>query len=161
MIFFSRCNRPTTKVPPIGDGTAPVYEEIFDSETGEYRLIQSGSDNLYEFVQSSKEESLVYNIIAKYQRGDLNALNSRVGQFLDVVGMPTNLAEAHATILDVERKFNSLSSDIRSKFDNDINVFIDVVSHATSEQLQSYFGVTPSDVSNVNTDEKDGDGNVA
>lgn len=161
MSFFSRNHRPVTKVPPIGNGTAPTYEEVFDPEIGEYRLIESGSDNLFDFVQASKEESLVYNIIAKYQRGDVNALNRCVGQYMDVVGMPTNLAEAHATMLDVERKFNSLSPEIRSNFDNDINVFIDVVSHATPEQLQGYFGVTPSDVANANIDVKDGDGSVA
>lgn len=153
--FFSRTNRPPTVVPPIGDGTAPKYEELF--ENGEYVLKETGRENLHEFVQASKEETLVYNIIARYQRGDLNALNQRVGQYMDVVGMPTNLVEAHRVMLDVQRKFDNLAPDIKSKFDNDVNVFVDVVSHATPDKLREYFGVSSSDVSNV----KDGDGNVA
>lgn len=144
MTFFSRNDRPVTKVPPIGDGTAPKYEEFF--ENGQYFLKETGKENLFDFVQASKEETLVYNIISRYQRGDLNALNQRVGQYMDVVGMPTNLAEAHAVMLDVQRKFDSLSPEIKSKFDNDVNVFVDAVSHATPAKLQEYFGVTQQQI---------------
>ena len=154
MIFYSRTNRPKTIVPPIGDGTAPEYEEVF--ENGIYYLRETGKTNLFDMVQASKEETLVYNIIARYQRGDLNALNQRVGQYMDVVGMPTNLAEAHQVMLDVQRKFDSLSPEIKGKFDNDVNVFVNAVSHATPDQLRGYFGVTKAQVDNV----KDGDNNV-
>ena len=154
MSFFSRINRPKTVVPPIGDGTAAEYEEVF--ENGHYYLRESGKTNLFDMVQASKEETLVYNIIARYQRGDVNALNQRVGQYMDVVGMPTNLAEAHQVMLDVQRKFESLSPDVKSKFDNDVNVFVDAVSHATPDKLKQYFGVTQAQVDNV----KDGDTNV-
>lgn len=155
MSFFSRLHRPVTVVPPIGDGTAPIYEEIV--ENGATVLRKTGEENLYDYVQASKEESLVYNIIARYQRGDVTALNQRVAQYMDVVGMPTNLAEAYSTMIDVQRKFDSLSPDMKKKFDNDVNVFVDVVSHATTAQLQDIFGVTQEQVNVV----KDGDGNVA
>lgn len=155
MSFYSRTHRPVTVVPPIGDGTAPIYEEIV--ENGATVLKATGKDNLYDIVQASKEESLVYNIIARYQRGDINALNQRVTQYMDVVGMPTNLAEAYSTMIDVQRKFDSLSPEMKKKFDNDVNVFVDVVSHATPTQLQDIFGVTQAQVDIV----KEGDSNVA
>lgn len=155
MKFFSRNNRPATVVSPIGDGSAPIYEEFF--ENGQYELRETGKDNLFDFVQSSKEESLVYNILERYQRGDLNALNRRVGQYIDVVGMPTNLAEAHRVVLDVQAKFNSLSPDVKKKFNNDVNVFVDTVVHSDVNKLRDLFGVTAKDVESV----KDGDGNVA
>lgn len=144
MTFYSRLNRPVAVVPPIGDGTAPIYEEIF--ENGHSRLKKTGSENLFEFVQSSKEETLVYNIIARYRRGDVNALNQRAGQYLDVVGMPTNLAEAYSVMQDVQRKFDSLAPEVRKNFSNDVNVFIDVVTHSKPDELISYFGVTKNDV---------------
>lgn len=156
MTFFSRTNRPPTVVPPIGDGTAPVYEEFF--ENGQYDLRETGKENLFDFVQASKEETLVYNIIERYRRGDLTALSQRVGQFIDVVGMPTNLAEAHQVMLDVQRKFETLAPDVKSKFDNDVNVFVDVVSHSTPDKLRELFGVTASDVKSV---VKDGEVDVA
>lgn len=155
MIFKSRLNRPETIPSPIGDGSVPKYEEVF--EDGYPQLKVTGKDNLFEYVQASKEECLVHNIIERYRRGDVDVLSCKVGQYMDVVGMPTNLAEAHQVMIDVQRKFNSLSPDIRKKFDNDINVFVDTVSHATPEELAGLFGVTQKQVDTV----KDGESDVA
>lgn len=155
MIFFSLLNRPKAKVPPIGDGTCPTYGEVV--KNGHARLEITGKDNLYEYVQASKEECSIYNILARYQRGDTDVLNRRVGQYLDVVGMPTNMAEAYRVMNDVKRKFDALTPDIRKMFDNNVNVFVDKVSHATPDGLREMFGVTAEQVDKV----KDGDGNVA
>lgn len=155
MSFFSRLNRPDTIPHPVGDGTAPVYEEVF--ENGEFVLKATGKDNLFEYVQASKADCDIYNLLARYQRGDISVLSSRVGQYLDVVGMPTNLAEAHQLLLNVQQKFNSLSPDIRKMFDNDVNVFIDKISHSTPDGLREMFGVTQDQIANV----KDGVVDVA
>ena len=138
--MYSRFNRPKAVVPPIGDGTSPVFEEVF--ENGYSKLVVVRRDNLFDFVQASKADTLVYNIISRYQRGDLNALNQRFGQFMDVVGMPTNLAEAYATMIDVQRKFDMLDSDLKAKFDNNVNVFVSKVSTATADDLRTIFGVS-------------------
>ena len=155
MIFFSRLKRPPTKVPPIGDGTCPTYGEVV--KDGHACLEITGKDNLFEYVQASKAECDIYNIIARYQRGDIDVLSCRVGQYLDVVGMPTNMAEAYRVMNDVKRKFDALAPDIRKMFDNNVNVFVDKVSHATPDGLREMFGITQEQVEKV----KDGDGNVA
>ena len=155
MSFFSRLNRPTAKVSPIGDGTTPTYGEFV--EDGRTVLKVTGKDNLFEYVQASKSECDIYTILARYQRGDVDVLNSRVGQYLDVVGMPTNMAEAYRLMNDVKYKFDTLSPDIRKKFDNSVDVFVDKVSHATPDQLRELFGVTAEQVDKV----KDGDVDVA
>lgn len=155
MSFYSRNNRPATIVHPVGDGTTPKYEEV--TRDGRTFLEETGKDNLFEFVQASKEETLVYNIIARYQRGDVTALHKRVGQFMDVVGMPTNLAEAHQVLISQRRVFDSLPVDVRKKFDDDFNVYVETVAKSTPAQLQTLFGVTSSDVATHNDDVKDGD----
>lgn len=157
MIFYTRYNRPKAVVPPIGDGTAPVYEEVV--KDGRRTLEITGKDNLFEVVQSSKEESLVYNIIARYQRGDLMALNQRVGQYMDVVGMPTNLAEAHQAVIDARRTFDSLPAEIRKKFDNSFDLYLEQVAKAKPEEIQAMFGLTPADVATPVV--KDGEEDVA
>lgn len=156
MKYFSRMNRPTTKPSPIGDGTQPIYEERLN-EDGKLVLVESGEDNLFEFVQASKAECDIYHILERYQRGDVDVLNRRAGQYLDVVGLPTNLMDMHNTMVNVQRQFDALDPEIRQKFDNDVNVFVATVAQSTPEQLRAIFGVTNSDVSDV----KDGDGDVA
>lgn len=157
MSFFSRNNRPKAVSPPIGDGTVPKYEEVV--KDGRRGLVENGKDNLFEFVQASKEESLVYNIINRYQRGDLMALNQRVGQYIDVVGMPTNLAEAHQAVIDARRTFDGLPAEIRKKFDYSFDLYLEQVAKSTPEQIQALFGLTPADV--ATSDVKDGDVDVA
>lgn len=154
MNFFSRLNRPETIPHPVGDGTVPIYEEFV--EDGHRVLKETGRDNLFDYVQASKDECDIYNILARYQRGDVDVLNRRQGQYLDVVGLPTNMAEAHQLMIDVERKFNSLDPEIRKKFDNSVDVFVDKVAHSDEAGLRDLFGI-PAE----NTDVKDGDGDVA
>lgn len=155
MIFRSRFNREKTVPQSLGDGTQPVYEE-FVADDGHLILKETGRDNLFAFVQESKDECDIYNIIDRYQRGDPNALNRRTGQYMDVVGLPTNLMEAHNTMLRVKSQFDALDPAIRQKFDNDVNVFVATVANSTPDALKSIFGVA-----DANVDVKDGDDDVA
>lgn len=154
MSFFSRLNRLETIPHPVGDGTAPIYEEFV--EDGHRVLKETGRENLFDYVQASKDECDIYNILARYQRGDVDVLNRRQGQYLDVVGLPTNMAEAHQLMIDVERKFNSLDPEIRKKFDNSVDVFVDKLAHSDEAGLRDLFGI-PAE----NTDVKDGESDVA
>ena len=141
MTFFSAYNRPKAKVPPIGNGSAPVYEEVLDD--GDPHLRVSGQDNLFEYVQASKDETNIYIIIERYRRGDITALAKNNGQYIDVTGMPTTLMDAYAVMNKARRNFENMPEDVRAKFDDDFNVYLQTVSTSTPEQLQSLFG-TPS-----------------
>lgn len=139
MKFFSRCNRPVTVAVPVGGTLAPVYEErIVD---GVQRLVVVGNTNLYDYVQSSKEECLIYNILDRFYRGDITALTSKVGQFIDVTGMPSTLAEAQQLLINASEKFSHLPADIQAKFDGDVNKYISKIANASIDDLKSFFGV--------------------
>ncbi|MBQ4332892.1 MAG: hypothetical protein IJC33_03850 [Clostridia bacterium] len=151
IIIHHRFNRPKTIPWPIGDGTAPIFEETI--ENGVRVLRETGRDPLNEFVQASLPETLVYNIIARYERGDVAALHRTMGQFIDVVGMPTNLAEAHQAILDIENKFDTLSADVKACFNNNVNEFIDAVANGKlDEKLASFVKKTEPSVDPVKED---------
>lgn len=158
MAFFSRCNRPTTVPVPVGNVTTPIYEErLVDGVT---RLVKAGETNLYEYVQSSKEDTLIYNLLDRFAKGDVTALTSRRGQFIDVTGMPTTLAEAQQVMINATEKFNHLSDEVKAKFGYDVNEYINAVAKASPEQLKEMFGVADP-VATPITEVKDGDGNVA
>lgn len=164
MSFFSRTNRPKTIPVVLGDGTAPVYDEVLVD--GRVMLQQVESENLFDFVQASKAETSVYNIIDKFNRGDESALHKTVGQFMDVLGMPTTLAEAQQSLINVTKKFDSLPMDIRQKFENNVNIFVDTVSNSSPEKLKKIFGIAsdpkePDVKSGDKTVVKDGDNIVA
>lgn len=160
MSFFSRINRPKTIPVVLGDGTVPVYDEVLVD--GRVKLQQVDTENLFDFVQASKAETSIYNIIDKFNRGDESALNKTVGKFMDVLGMPTTLAEAQQSLINVSKKFDSLPIDIRQKFENNVNIFVDTVSNSSPEKLKEIFGIPsdhPAPVEGPKKDiiEKDGD----
>ena len=141
IIPFSRFNRPKTAPAPIGDGTAPIYEErVVD---GARVLVEAGTNPLNEFVQASLEETRIYNIINRYQRGDVSVLNKSGGQFMDVVGMPTNLAEAQNALLTIERQFAALPGEVKEKFGNNVNEFVQVVSEGKLNDVLKEFQLAP------------------
>lgn len=141
VIPFSRFNRPHTIPHPVGDGTAPIFEEVY--EDGKRVLKETGRQNLNEFVQASLDETKIYNIINRYMRGDESVLNRVNGQFIDVVGMPTNLAEAKQALINIENRFNELPGDVKSVFNNSVDEFVQAVSYGTLDKKLAPFRVDP------------------
>ncbi len=121
----TRFNRPTTISAPIGSGYDPVYEERIVE--GKRKLVKVGENPLNEFVQKSLAETQIYNILRKFENGNVEILNKTVGQFMDVTGMPTSLAEAQNQIIRVNKYFDSLPLDVREKFGHNPNVFLEKV----------------------------------
>ena len=118
----SRFYRPVACFSCFGDGTAPEYEEHIVE--GIRKLVEVGRTNSYDFIQKSLADTLVYNILDKFQRGNLDVLNQRIGQYVDVTGLPKSLAEAENIIISSNRFFDSLPVDIKHKFNNSSSAFL-------------------------------------
>lgn len=137
IIPFSRFNRPKTIPASFGSGMEPVFEEKLVD--GRLSLVKVGENPISPMIQEFKADTLVYNILARYQRGDINALNVREGQFMDVVGMPTTLAEAQQKLIDVTRQFDQMPLALRQKFNNNVNEYIEAVSNGSVKDVISLF----------------------
>lgn len=85
---------------------------------------EKGKENLYDYIQSFAESCDINNIIKKFESGDLNALNQRKGEFMDLTEMPTDYFEMVNTINEAKYKFERLPIEVKQKFDNDPNKFI-------------------------------------
>lgn len=92
------------------------YMEQID-KNGQPYLVEVGRTNLNDLVQSCFSESQIYNILDRYTRGDLDVLsaggNSAYG---DLYGMPRDVLEAADFAARVDRRWNDLPTDVRSKF---------------------------------------------
>lgn len=121
----SRFNRPVSSYAPVGDGMDVLFEErIVD---GVKKLVKTGVNPLNEFVQKSLEDTLIYNILKKFEAGNVDVLNKSIGQFFDSTVMPHNLAEAQNSLIKAEAYFDSLPLDVRNKFDNSSSTFFQSV----------------------------------
>lgn len=143
MKFRSRVDRPDTIPAPVGNAIEPVFEErIVDGVTS---LVRVGGNPINEFVQESLHDSLVYTVIDRYQRGDVDALQRMSGQFMDVTGMPTTLAEAQQRLIDIERQFGSLPMSVRQRFDNSVSKFVSEISNGNAAKVFEDLGFTRVD----------------
>lgn len=83
---------------------------------GDVTLIPDGEDNLYEYIQSFKESCDINNIVARFARGDVDALNRVQGTYFDAVGMPTTYAELLNTVIAGRELYDSLPLEVKEKF---------------------------------------------
>lgn len=122
MIFRSRTSGHVSFHSPSPTGIASEFQERLDYNGVAY-LEKVGSKDLNAIVQASKESTLVYNIIDRFENGDISALSKSKGFFGDFLGMPSSLAEAHNLIVGIESKFKELPLKIREAFGNSAQLF--------------------------------------
>lgn len=94
------------------------------NDKGHKTLKFIGTHDIYQDIQSYAEECKIENIIARAAAGDPNALNQRRGTYADITETPKNLAEAQNIILRLSTEFEKLPTEIRAKFDNSKEKFI-------------------------------------
>lgn len=69
-----------------------LYQPKFD-ENGVMDLVESGKEDLYDFIQSHAEAVDIHVILARFQNGDVDALSRVQGAYGDFTNMPTSYAE--------------------------------------------------------------------
>lgn len=148
MIVHSRFNRPKTIPLSFGDGILRKYETRVVN--GQREFIVSSESSLDDFVMESFEDTLIYNILSRYERGDELALNKVVGQYMDVVGMPSTLAEAQQLLINISNDFDQMPIDVRQKFNNSVSEFVESVSTGkAAEILKAMTGTSTNSTADV------------
>lgn len=80
--------------------------------------------NVYDLIQSHKEECEIENIIRRAIEGDYNALNAKDGVFMDITNCPSSIAEAQQYIINAKEEFEKLPKSIKQKFEFNPEIYI-------------------------------------
>lgn len=123
MKFFSRCNLPPRSTVSLGSPIQHVFEERID-DNGVKVLVESAITSVDERVQAHFTESLVYSALARAGAGDTSALQRAKVFYGDVTKVPTNLAEAHQLLINMDKNFESLPVEIKRCYDNSSSKFV-------------------------------------
>lgn len=94
-----------------------LYTTQFDDQ-GNHILVESGKENLYDYIQSHKESVDIHVIMERFARGDVQALQRRQAMFGDFTELPTTYAGMLNAIQLGEQHFMSLPLEVRQRFDN-------------------------------------------
>lgn len=112
--FYSLSDPRPVEVNPSGDTLVSEYELEY-SPQGVPHLVSIGTYDLYQVIQSFRDECDLGKIFQRYANGDVMALNKRQGVFADISEMPQDIFAA-ANLLDrVEAIYNGLSEDLRAR----------------------------------------------
>lgn len=106
-----------------GDRVKTLYSPHFD-EFGHMELVESGKENLYDFIQSHKESCDIHVILARFAAGDESALARRQMFYADLTDFPTTYADVVNTMHSAEDYFTHLPVEVKAKFGHDFNKFL-------------------------------------
>lgn len=109
---------------PVGSHVIDTYSLVVDKNTGAQELKKTGKTNIYDYIQKSLQETLIYNVLERYNNGDVTALDKVTGFYGDVLNMPKTLAEAQQVMINAEKLFKSLPLETRAKYNNDVSQFL-------------------------------------
>ena len=138
MEYYSRSNLPATIAQPKCDKIVPTYGEKIDKD-GKVHVVETGKTNLYEKIQASKDDTLIYNILDRFAAGDVSVLQRHQGVYADLTDMPKTLAEAQQSLITAENYFNKLPLDVRAEFNHSFSEFLASASAGKLAERHSYF----------------------
>lgn len=94
-------------------------------KNGEEEFYIKGKTNVFEKIQSYKEETEIEKILTRYaETGDTTLLNVKTPQYLDTTNFPENYIEMFNTIQKGKEYFNKLSEKEKEIFDNNFDNFL-------------------------------------
>lgn len=137
--FYSFSDPRPVEVNPSGDSVVQEYELEF-SPQGVPHLVPTGSYDLYDVIQSFRDECDLGKIFQRYANGDVMALNKRQGVYGDISDMPQDIFAASKLLERVEVIYNGLSEDLRARvgsFENFLADPLSVLSDSPSSDARS------------------------
>lgn len=136
-MFYSRSSRPSTICAPCGVGTAPKYEERIVN--GVLDLVKTGIRDVHAFLQQGKEACEVYNILDRFSKGDISAIQRVKGYYADVAVMPKSLVEVHNFMKTLDTHFDELPAEVKAKFGNSSHQFMKSVENGEFQKILGQF----------------------
>ena len=74
-------------------------------ENGHLELVETGREDLYDYIQSHKDSCDIHQIMRRFEAGDTEALMKRQGNYGDFTAMPKTYAEMLNAVIAGEQKF--------------------------------------------------------
>lgn len=138
-----------------GHPIKPVYSPRYN-EDGVLDLVVTGSEDLYDYIQSHKQSTDIHVLLERFANGETDVLSRMQGFYGDVTSMPKTYAEVLNAVIVGEETFARLPVEIKQRFDNSFAVWLsamdkpdfaarmgqDVASSMMDSQVQDFAGAS-------------------
>lgn len=122
--FRTPFQQPSEKVRTAsGERIKKLYGLAYDDD-GVQQLVEKGKVDLYNEIQSHADSVDINVLLTRFCNGDVKALNKAETMFGDFTNLPTNYAEMLNVLNNADSFFNTLSNDVKAKFNNSSSQFI-------------------------------------
>lgn len=108
---------------PTGDKFEMRHNPELD-QWGKRSLVKDRKVEIYDIIQSHKDECDFNLIIRRAVEGDVNALNIIEGHYIDITDAPRTLMESQNMMIKAQKEFEELPKDVRQKFDYDYHNYL-------------------------------------
>lgn len=126
-------------VSPSGSALEVTYSYVIEKETGRKVLKPTGKTNIYDKIQSVRAGTSIYEIIERFERGDLTVLNKRSATYGDFTNVPKSITELSELLMESENFWKSLPAEFRKEFMSDYNVYVRSIVDGTFDKVASDF----------------------
>lgn len=113
--FYSFSDCRSIEYAPQGNSIVQEYELEY-SPQGVPHLIPVGTYDLYDVIQSFKDECDLGKIFQRYANGDVMALNKRQGVYADISDLPVDVFAANSMIKRVKDIYEQLDESTRANY---------------------------------------------
>lgn len=118
MIFRTQYDPHDRYLQPVGNRVHDILHGRYNDD-GIFVLDVSGTEDIYDQIQSHAASVDIHVILDRFRRGDIDALGDPARSvFCDIADMPRSYAQLLNLVADGERAFMSLPVDERAKFDH-------------------------------------------
>lgn len=106
-----------------GNSIKTLYSPKYNKD-GVLELFESGVEDLSDYINSFRDSTDIHVILKRFAAGETSLLSQRQGIYADFSEMPKTYAEMLNRIVEGQRLFDSLPSDVRGSFNNSFSEFI-------------------------------------
>lgn len=115
---YAKVSDPNSFVTNPGSQDKILYSPIVNPD-GTVTLEESGKENIKEKINAQLPVTDMAWIVKQIALGNTSVLAQKTPIYGDFTQMPRSYAEVLQLYIDGQRAFDTLSADIRAKFDND------------------------------------------
>lgn len=115
----------------------------FDRD-GHLDLVENGKVNIYEKIQADRKSVDIHSIMRRYAAGETDVLNRVQGFYADVSNLPTNYIDVLNAVHRGQALFDSMSKEVRAKFDHNFDKFMTAVCDGSISQILAPPSPTPA-----------------
>lgn len=137
MEFYNQQNLPPKTATPSGSPWREKFTLKRNEETGNWEKVITGKTNVQDQIDAAAESTRIYNIIEKFEKGEIGTLAQRQGVYGDAT-IPKDIFQAQqATQQAASQLPNELRQTLINKgeiTDDDIKTYVEKIQQSQKKE---------------------------